>query len=107
MEQFLFFTNSCGLPLNEINYLNCTNQDMEYLIDHSNFKVVQFTGSSRVGEHLATKTRGKIRLEDAGFDWKILGPDVSEVEYVAWVADQDAYAASGQKCSAQSIMFVH
>lgn len=46
-------------------------------------------------------------LEDAGFDWKILGPDVQDVDYVAWQCDQDAYACSGQKCSAQSIMFMH
>lgn len=46
-------------------------------------------------------------LEDAGFDWKILGPDVSNLEYVAWVCDNDAYACSGQKCSAQSILFMH
>jgi 1-pyrroline-5-carboxylate dehydrogenase len=32
---------------------------------------------------------------------------VQELEYVAWTADQDAYAYSGQKCSAQSIMFAH
>lgn len=46
-------------------------------------------------------------LEDAGFDWKVLGPDVSDIDYVAWQADQDAYACSGQKCSAQSLMVMH
>ena len=46
-------------------------------------------------------------LEDAGFDWKLLGPDVSDVDYVAWQSDQDAYACSGQKCSAQSMLFMH
>lgn len=56
---------------------------------------------------MAQKTHGRVRLEDAGFDWKILGPDVSNFDYVSWVSDQDAYAASGQKCSAQSIVFVH
>ena len=40
-------------------------------------------------------------------DWKILGPDVSDVDYVAWQCDQDAYAAGGQKCSATSLMFAH
>ena len=37
---------------------------------------------------------GKVRIEDAGFDWKILGPDVPKdpklIEYVAWQSDQDA-----------------
>ena len=38
-----------------------------------------FTGSSRVAEKLAADLNGRIKLEDAGFDWKILGPDVQEV----------------------------
>ena len=46
-------------------------------------------------------------LEDAGFDWKILGPDVANLDYIAWQCDQDAYACSGQKCSAQSLLFMH
>ena len=49
----------------------------------------------------------QVFLEDAGFDWKILGPDAEDVDYVAWQCDQDAYACSGQKCSAQSMLFVH
>jgi 1-pyrroline-5-carboxylate dehydrogenase len=63
--------------------------------------------SSRVAEKLARDLAGKIKIEDAGFDWKILGPDVAELPYVAWQADQDAYACSGQKCSAQSLLFAH
>ncbi|MCO5562382.1 hypothetical protein L7F22_016009 [Adiantum nelumboides] len=70
-------------------------------------KVTLFTGSSRIAEILAEDLRGRVKLEDAGFDWKILGPDVQEEDYVAWVCDQDAYACSGQKCSAQSILFMH
>lgn len=29
------------------------------------------------------------------------------MDYVSWVCDQDAYACSGQKCSAQSVLFMH
>lgn len=36
-----------------------------------------------------------------------MGPDVQEFDYIAWQCDQDAYAASGQKCSAQSVLFAH
>jgi len=50
----------------------------------ADFRNIQFTGSSKVGDHLATITKGKVRLEDSGFDWKILGPDVSEVDFVAY-----------------------
>ncbi|PNX63752.1 delta-1-pyrroline-5-carboxylate dehydrogenase mitochondrial-like, partial [Trifolium pratense] len=64
-------------------------------------------GSSRVAEKLAVDLKGRVKLEDAGFDWKILGPDVHQEDYTAWVCDQDAYACSGQKCSAQSLLFMH
>ena len=39
----------------------------------------------------------------------MIGPDYDPawLDYVAWQSDQDAYNASGQKCSAQSILFVH
>eukprot|EP01036_Dinobryon_divergens_P032624 gene32625-42257_t len=40
-------------------------------------------------------------------DAKILGPDVSNFDFVAYTSDQDAYAYSGQKCSAQSALFAH
>jgi 1-pyrroline-5-carboxylate dehydrogenase len=74
-------------------------------------RMTLFTGSGRVAEKLARDLAGKIKIEDAGFDWKVLGPDVPASkqmqEYVAWVADQDAYACSGQKCSAQSVVFAH
>merc|ERR1711959_717885 len=77
------------------------------LINQGPYRTTQFTGSCEVAEQLAEETHGKVRLEDAGFDWKILGPDVGDQEFVAWVSDQDAYACSGQKCSAQSIVFMH
>ncbi len=32
---------------------------------------------------------------------------MGDIDYVAWQCDQDVYSASGQKCSKQSIMFVH
>ena len=73
----------------------------------SDIRLTQFTGSSKVAERLCHITNGKVRIEDAGFDWKLLGPDVSNVDYIAWQSDQDAYACSGQKCSAQSMLLVH
>ena len=47
----------------------------------ANPRMTLFTGSSRVAEKLAVDLKGRVKLEDAGFDWKILGPDVEEVPY--------------------------
>ena len=43
-----------------------------------------------MAEKLTADLRGRVKLEDAGFDWKILGPDPSEVEYVVWQAAHHA-----------------
>ena len=107
MEQFIRLLHACGMDTSDVDLLNCQGPVAERLIVDANVRVTQFTGSSKVAEHLLQVTGGKVKIEDAGFDWKILGPDVGDVEYVAWQCDQDAYACSGQKCSAQSILFAH
>lgn len=109
MEQFLHLLHHCGMDKNDVDLLNCQGQVAEQLIidTDADVRLTQFTGSSHVAERLLEKTGGKVKIEDAGFDWKIIGPDVDEVDYVAWQCDQDAYACSGQKCSAESILFAH
>ncbi|OAY77750.1 Delta-1-pyrroline-5-carboxylate dehydrogenase 12A1, mitochondrial [Ananas comosus] len=107
MEQMLRLLHDCGLPMEDVDFINSDGITMNKLLIEAKPQMTLFTGSSHVAEKLASDLNGRIKLEDAGFDWKILGPDVQEVDYVAWVCDQDAYACSGQKCSAQSILFVH
>ena len=110
-EQFLRLLIESGLPAEDLDLIHCRGKTMGQLIDSAadTLRMVQFTGSSSVAEHIATVVNGCIRIEDAGFDWKVLGPDYDPawLDFVAWQCDQDAYNASGQKCSAQSILFVH
>ncbi|KAG7341873.1 aldehyde dehydrogenase [Nitzschia inconspicua] len=107
MEQFLRLLVDCGMDPNDVDFLNCKGPVAQELITGVPVRVTQFTGSSRVAELLLKATGGKVKIEDAGFDWKVIGPDVGDVDYVAWQCDQDAYASIGQKCSAQSICFIH
>lgn len=107
MEQMMRLLHYCGLPVEDVDFINSDGKTMNKLLTEANPRMTLFTGSSRVADKLAVDLKGRIKLEDAGFDWKILGPDVNEVDYVSWVCDQDAYACSGQKCSAQSILFMH
>ena len=110
IEQFIRLLHLCGLPMTDVDLIHCSGPVMHELLmrTRSIVRMVQFTGSSSVAEDLAIILHGKIRIEDAGFDWKIVGPDIKagHLDYVAWQCDQDAYAASGQKCSAQSMLFV-
>ncbi|XP_050376092.1 probable aldehyde dehydrogenase [Argentina anserina] len=107
MDQMLRLLHYCGLPVEDVDFINSDGKTMNKLLLEANPRMTLFTGSSRVAEKLVADLKGRVKLEDAGFDWKILGPDVHEEDYVAWVCDQDAYACSGQKCSAQSILFMH
>ena len=110
-EQFLRLLIHCGLSPTDIDLIHCRGERMGDLLDalKDRVRMIQFTGSSHVAEAVARKVNGAVRLEDAGFDWKVIGPDFDQhwVDYVAWQSDEDAYNASGQKCSAQSILFVH
>ena len=111
LEQWIRMLHYCGLPKEDMDFLYADGPVMEKILVKGGVKNTLFTGSSKVGEHLAKTLRGRIKLEDGGFDWKILGPDVpkdqSQIDYIAWQCDQDAYAHTGQKCSAQSILFMH
>ncbi|XP_057951196.1 delta-1-pyrroline-5-carboxylate dehydrogenase 12A1, mitochondrial [Malania oleifera] len=107
MEQMIRLLHYCGLPVEDVDFINSDGKTMNKLLLEAKPRMTLFTGSSRVADKLAVDLKGRVKLEDAGFDWKVLGPDVQEVDYVAWVCDQDAYACSGQKCSAQSILFMH
>lgn len=76
------------------------------MIKNADFRLIQFTGSSQVAEHLSKITHGKVRIEDAGFNWKVLGPDVKDFEYVCWQSDQ-MHILPVIKNAAGSVVFVH
>ena len=108
-EAFVRLLLHCGMPEQDLLLIHCGGQVMEKLATNPVIQFTQFTGSTSVAERLLKLTGGKCRIEDAGFDWKIVGPNVipSMVDSVAAQCDRDAYAASGQKCSAQSLLATH
>ena len=106
-EQFARLMIHCGLDPKCLDLIYCDGPTFNELLLAGDSKMTLFTGSQAVAEKLTIDLRGRVKLEDAGFDWKIMGPDVQDEDFVVWQADQDAYAFSGQKCSAQSICFMH
>ncbi|KAL1528800.1 hypothetical protein AB1Y20_010125 [Prymnesium parvum] len=107
MEQFVRMLHHVGLPKTDIDLIYCDGPVMNEVMVRGESRMCLFTGSQNVAEKLTIDLKGRVKLEDAGFDWKVLGPDPSEVDFVVWQADQDAYAATGQKCSAQSMLIAH
>lgn len=107
MEEFVRLLIYSGMPPTDVNLLHISGPVLEKIYSMVDIRMTQFTGSSDVAEKLSEVTHGKIKMEDSGFDWKILGPDVSNPEVIAYQCDQDAYALSGQKCSAEKMLFIH
>jgi len=118
-EAFVRLLLHCGMPKDDMLLIHCSGEVMEKLVTVGMpdplIQLTQFTGGSDTARRLLRLTEGRCKIEDAGFDWKIMGP-LPQLEYdkytdlldqIAVVCDKDAYAASGQKCSAQSILFVH
>ena len=77
-----------GLPKTDLDLLYSDGPTCEKILVKGKSNMTLFTGSSKIGEHLMKKLDGRVRLEDGGFDWKILGPDVpkaqKDIDYVAW-----------------------
>lgn len=86
-EQFIRLLICSGLPAEDIDLIHCRGSEMGKLLEAGRDKIrlVQFTGSSGVAERISTLMNGAVRLEDAGFDWKVIGPDYDAkwLDYVA------------------------
>ncbi|CAD7952840.1 unnamed protein product [Amoebophrya sp. A25] len=111
LEDWIRLMLKCGMPPTDVNLIHGTGPGTAKLVDVASksktLRAMQFTGSNTVAKAVLQATGGKVRIEDAGFNWKVMGPDVRDVEFVTWMCDQDAYANCGQKCSATSILVAH
>lgn len=99
LEEWIRMLHYCGLPKEDLDFLHADGPVMEKILTRGNARNTLFTGSSYIGEHLVKKLNGKVRLEDGGFDWKILGPDVpknqAEIDYIAWQCENDSFGHTG------------
>lgn len=111
LEQFVRLLIHCGLPAKDMDIMNCGGRTMnQFLTQHGHdVALLQFTGGSDTAESLSDLLHGRVKLEDAGFNVKLLGPDFDPhyLNFVGYQSDQDAFAASGQKCSAESLTLAH
>jgi 1-pyrroline-5-carboxylate dehydrogenase len=72
LEQTIRMLLHCGLPAGDLDFINCDGPVMHSFLMKAQPRVTQFTGSSKVGEFLAKELNGKVKLEDAGWDWKVI-----------------------------------
>ena len=95
-EQFVRMLHHAGLPKEDLDFLYSDGPVMNEVIVKGKSRMCLFTGSQGVAEKLVHDLNGRIKLEDAGFDYKILGPDVpaqgsKNYDFAVWQSDQDAY----------------
>ena len=107
MDSIIKIMHDNGLPEKDVDLIHCSGNVMENLLQKSNLRLTQFTGSSIVAEKLSKELYGKVRIEGGGFDWKIIDKKKDiDPEVVYQICNKDAYSFSGQKCSAQSMLFI-
>jgi 1-pyrroline-5-carboxylate dehydrogenase len=107
MDSMLKIMHENGLSRWDVDFIHCEGNVMEELLKRGNVRMTQFTGSSRIVERLSRELNGKVKIEGGGFDWKIIGKREGLNENLIYdISTKDAYSFSGQKCSAQSLLFI-
>ena len=96
-----------GLPEGAFSILPCTNDIAESLVRDDRAAVVSFTGSSKVGWHLASICgRKRVILELGGNAAVIVEPD-ADLENAAQRIVTGAFAHAGQVCIKVQRVFAH
>ena len=52
--------------------------EFERFFSMVDIRMAQFIGSSKEAERLGQALRREIKIEDSGYDWKLIGPNASE-----------------------------
>ena len=76
MDQFVRLMLHCGAPKMDVDVIHCDKEIMGEALDRIKPRMTLSRHPLRTPDELAIKLKGKVKLEDAGFDWKILGEDV-------------------------------
>lgn len=95
-----------GMPPESMILMHNNRQNSSNFVKKAaeSLRLIQFTGSSKIANELALITKGKVRMEDSGYNWMILDEKLDNVDHTIRQIDQDAFSASGQKCSALRLL---
>jgi len=114
--KFMEVLLEAGLPKGVVNYIPGSSAEMgDYLVDHPRTRFINFTGSKKVGLHIAERAAkvqdGQIWMkrmiaEMGGKDTMIVDND-ADLELAAETIVYSAFGFSGQKCSACSRAVIH
>ena len=95
-----------GLPPGAFSVVPCSNAIAEYLVEHSGFRLLSFTGSARVGWMLRAKSGTKrVLLELGGNAGVIVEPD-ADLENAVERCAIGGFGYAGQTCISVQRIFV-
>lgn len=97
-----------GLPAGVFNIVSGSSSEIgDSLITHEKVKLIAFTGSTGVGNHIKKVSNGiPLLMELGGKDIGIVTENADLVRAVAEIV-KGAYSYCGQRCTAQKLVLVH
>ncbi|MCR6109403.1 L-glutamate gamma-semialdehyde dehydrogenase [Bacillus sp. A301a_S52] len=114
--KFMEVLLEAGLPKGVVNYIPGSSAEMgDYLVDHPRTRFINFTGSKKVGLHIAERAAkvqdGQIWMKrviaEMGGKDTIIVDDNADLDLAAESIVYSAFGFSGQKCSACSRAIIH
>ncbi|MFV1951527.1 MAG: aldehyde dehydrogenase family protein [Nitrospinota bacterium] len=107
---FIKIFEECGLPRGVLNLITGSGKDVgEPLITHNEVKLISFTGSTEVGQGVASLCARDIKrysLEMGGKN-AIIVMDDADLDLAVEGAVWGAFGTTGQRCTAASRLVVH
>lgn len=93
--------HDAGLPAGVLNTVTGKGRDIgDYIVEHKDVDFINFTGSTKVGQHIAKLAKMKpLMLELGGKDAAIVLPD-ADISFAASNIVDGAFSYSGQRCTA-------
>ncbi len=98
-----------GVPDGVFNLVHGDKECGEAMVNHPDIRLIGFTGSTAVGNHIASvcgKLNKRVSLEMGGKNPQIVMPDANlelALEGVLW----GAFGTTGQRCTATSRLILH
>jgi aldehyde dehydrogenase (NAD+) len=93
--------HECGLPHDALQMVTGDPREIgDAILDHPAVEVVLFTGSVRIGKHIAANLGYRRAVLELGGNDPLLVLDGARIERAAELAVSGAFANSGQRCTA-------
>lgn len=106
-EFYSHFINA-GLPENVLNIVSGSSSEIgDSLLTHEKVKLIAFTGSTGVGNHIRKVSNGIPLLTELGGKDIGIVTENADLERAVSEIVKGAYSYCGQRCTAQKLVLVH